>query len=163
LAQFITFKVFGHTHPFDGLSNEQKEKLKNSDKQIVKIEKSIDNTKNPYTKYFLNKKFYSIVNKKYNIKPSIYEAKDNLEFFMGKIKNSIDKNNCKNILVISHGGILSLMQKIICGIDPENQIYLSEKKFDESIELLGNCACLYLGLANGKFILVAPANTYHLV
>ena len=159
----LIMEIGAHSHPFDGLSVVQREELKNSDKQIVyrKIEKDIDNTTNPYTKYYLNKKFISMVS--CNIKPSVYEAKNNLEIFMDELKNDINKNNYVNILVVSHGGILSLMQKIICGIDLENQIYLSEKKFDSSKELLGNCACLYLGLVNNKFILVAPASTYHLV
>lgn len=155
-------EIGGLAHPFGGLSQQDTDKIVKSDKQVVSIEKNIAKTTNPYEKYVLSKKLYKHVSKNYEIKPSLYEAHDNLLNFLDTLKNIIENNNYKNILVVSHGGILSLMQKIICGINPENSIIIIDKKFVSLNEVIGNCACLYLGFENEKFILVTPANTYHL-
>lgn len=155
-------EIGGLAHPLGGLSQQDTDKIVKSDKQVVSIEKNIAKTTNPYEKYVLSKKLYKHVSKNYEIKPSLYKAHDNLLNFLDTLKNIIENNNYKNILVVSHGGILSLMQKIICGINPENSIIIIDKKFVSVNEAIGNCACLYLGFENEKFILVTPANTYHL-
>lgn len=159
----LIMEIGGQSHPFDGLSKKERDKIKNADTQFCKIEKDMARTTNPYIKYNLEKKIVKHISKNSGIKPNIYNAHDNLLNFMDRLKNIIKENNYEKILVVSHGGILSLMQKIICGVNPEKTIYLSEKKYTSEDELLGNCACLYLGLENDKFILVAPANTNHLI
>lgn len=68
----------------------------------------------------MNVKLEKMINSQYEIKPSVYEAKDNLIIFFDKLKNNIIKNRYKNILVISHGGILQLVQKMLCNIDLKN-------------------------------------------
>lgn len=57
------------------------------------------------------------------------------------------------------------MQNIITNINTEKNIYLVEKPFSSLDEVRGNCACLYIGfdIKEDKFILVSPANTYHLL
>lgn len=57
------------------------------------------------------------------------------------------------------------MQNIITNINTEKNIYLVEKPFSSLDEVRGNCACLYISfdIKEDKFILVSPANTYHLL
>ena len=158
----LIMEIGAHSHPFDGLSEKERETIQKSDEKYIQIMKNINDTTNPYEKYNLRIKLREHIDKDYIIKPNLYEARDNLIVFMNKLRNIIRENDYENILIVSHGGILSLAQKIMCGVNPTNEIYFSEKKYISTSELLGNCSCLYLGFQNNKFTLVAPANTYHL-
>jgi broad specificity phosphatase PhoE len=111
----------------------------------------------------LTTKMYCEYKKYFEIKPDIHEAKSNCENFLEKIKNDYGKKH-KQILVVTHGGIIGLIQKIVCNIDVENTILFSQKKFESTKELFGNCAilCVCLNLSDGNYRMISPANTYHL-
>ena len=146
-----------------GLSKIDRDEIIDSDKKYNKILTKINLTKNPYKKYILNKKIYNYVINNYKYSPNLYEVKDNIINFLSKLKILIKENNYKKILVITHGGVINIVQKIICNIDIETEIYLSNKEFTHENELLGNCTCSCIGLENNEFKLISPANTYHLV
>ena len=83
--------------------------------------------------------------------------------FFDKLKKIINKNKeIEKILVISHGGILDLIQHILCNVDVETKIYFTSENSGNN-KYLDNCSLLYLAFENDKFKLIAPANTYHLI
>jgi CTP-dependent riboflavin kinase len=77
-----------------------------------------------------------------------------------KLKTTKDKK----ILVVTHGGIIDIIQRILCNIESKiiKNYYISTKPFTDRNEIMGNCTCFYVGLENNKFHLVMPPNTYHL-
>ena len=160
-------EIGGNFNPFDGLSKKDKDKIiDSSNNKIKEIQSKLDNpSTNPYDKYELNIKFNKMISKEYKISPNLYDCENNIKNFFNNLKNKIEENFHKKILVVTHGGILQLIQKILCNINPENKIFFSEKPFTKSKELFSNCACLYVGfdITNKKFILISPTNTYHLV
>ena len=121
----------------EGMSKEQIDNSMISNKKISKLEEKIKKTSNPYEKILLLNKFG----------------------YLEKLKNS---NACEQILVVTHGGIIGLIQKIVCNIDVENDILFSKKKFDSVKELGGNCTILCLCLTDNCIKMISPANTYHL-
>lgn len=85
---------------------------------------------------------------KYNIEPSIYDAESNIKLFLSKLKDKIHKyKNLSQILVITHGRIIQIIQNIIINVNvnSEKNIYLAEKPFSSLDEVRGNCTCLYIG------------------
>lgn len=143
----------------EGMSKEQIDKSMISNKKISKLEEKIKKTFNPYEKILLLNKFGYEYDKFFELKPSLQEAKTNCEIFLEKLK---DLNDCEQILVVTHGGIIGLIQKIVCNIDVENNILFSKKKFDSVKELGGNCTILCLCLTDNCIKMISPANTYHL-
>jgi broad specificity phosphatase PhoE len=145
-----------------GLSKDQKEKFLKKNNKILNLQKQIENISNPFDVLSLNIKLYNEYNKYLKMNPNPYEAKLNCEKFLDKLKNYHD---IKQILVVTHGGIISLIQKFICNIDIENRVQFSKKNFDSINELFGNCTilCIYFDPINLTYKLVSPANTYHLI
>jgi broad specificity phosphatase PhoE len=161
-------EIGGNVHPFDGLSKNDRDKIiAKSSEKLKQVQKKLAKSIDPFERYELAIQFDKLINIEYQIKPNIYESQTNLINFFDKLRTQIKTSNYNhktNILVVTHGGILQLVQKILSNIHVENTIFLSTKPFNSTSELLGNCACLYVGYDtfNDKFILVSPANTYHL-
>ena len=94
-----------------------------------------------------------------DIKPNAKQVSNNYKKFLKKIKKSKDEN----ILVISHGGSINILQKIICNIDiMDMQLYIDIKNIKSNNGNFGNCCILCLGIEKNKYTLVSPANTNHL-
>lgn len=154
-------EIGGYVHTFGGLSNEERDKI--MEKKIQNLIESLDKIKNPFEKELETEKTYKMLLKKYPIKPDLYEASENIDKFFNKLKKIINQEkNIKKILVVTHGGIIDLIQHVLSGVNVEKRLYISEKIFENKNELLGNCACLSVGYDNDKFRIVSPANTYHL-
>ena len=150
---------------FNGLSKEERDQIIDSDKKYQKYISKINSTHNPYKKYVLNKKIYKHVCATFNYEPNIYEVEANLRNFLDELKTIITTNSYNNILIITHGGVISKLQKIISNINIESEIFISTKPYEKPRELLGNCCCLSVGFnqTDSNYFIVEPANTYHLV
>lgn len=146
-------------HPFDGLSKTEINKLINTKyKAQDNLMKQVDNEKNPFDRYALLEKFEKTF-AKLKIEPNLHEAIESLKIFFNQLK----KSKHKQILVVTHGGIISTIQKMILGVDPEYpKLSISTGPFSDLNELIGNCCCMCVGIINNELKLVYPANTKHL-
>jgi broad specificity phosphatase PhoE len=91
---------------------------------------------------------------------SIDEINNNLTKFLNQLK----KLNKKCICVVSHGGIIALLENLITNTFSNTRICLKYNKDCNDITKYGNgntkiMACL---LEENKFKLIIPSNTYHL-
>ncbi len=92
------------------------------------------------------------------MKPNTSQVGKNCKKFLKNLKKTDDET----ILIISHGGCIGMLQRMICNINSNNMdIKIISNKFDTD-KLFGNCCILCLGLEDNKFSLVSPANTNHL-
>jgi broad specificity phosphatase PhoE len=149
---------------FAGLSKIEQDKILNSDTTYNKIIRKIRHTRNPYDKYNLDKIILNYKISKYKYLPTEYDVESNIIEFLSKLKKIIKQNNYTRLLVITHSGVISKLQKIICNIDIESNIFISDRGFTSEDDLLGNCACacISFSLNNGRYKLISPSNTNHL-
>lgn len=105
---------------------------------------------------------YPKYDKIFEWKPDQETTTKNIKKFLKKIK----KSKHKNILVISHGGIMQLLQKLICNINVysgNDVLFVNKFPVQSRKELNGNCCCMYIGLMDdNKFKLISPMNRSHL-
>ena len=159
------------SNKLDGLSfNEQKEvfdnikltlpkdKLFNGINTYDQFKNKLNETINPYDKLKMYQILNQIDNTYLEIKPNTNQVKNNYKKFLKNLK----KSKANNILVISHGRCISLLQKLLCNVDTNNMNLYFEPNFKEVSNKLGNCCISCLELNNNKYSLVSPANTNHL-
>ena len=132
------------------LSNLPKNKLFNKIKTFRQIDKKMKEELNPYNKLQITKLWPKIEKEHLDIIPNTNQVAKNYNKFLKNLK----KSKYKNILVISHGGCIGILQKMISNIDIMN--------INPSFGKFGNCCILCLSLHKNKFSLVSPANVDHL-
>lgn len=151
----------------EGMSKEETKEFLSKNKELINIQEQVENEKDPYKKVKLLKKGYENY-AEYVGGYSREEASKNLKKFLRKIK----KLNCKRILVVTHGGIIELLSKIITKISIYNddiiinmksQSTFINKKEDivDNIET-SNCHIFGLLLEDSKYEIVIPQNNLHL-
>lgn len=148
-----------------GMSKDEVKKFVENNDELNKITENMENEKDPYKKVNWNKAGHDMW-KNYNGGYSRDEAFKNLKKFQKKIK----KQNYNKVLVVTHGGIIEMISKIVSKIDiynddliicsKEQSTFVNEKTI-EMIEL-GNCSIMGLLLENNKYQLVIPWNNLHL-
>jgi len=149
----------------DGLSKEEKIKIFDNIKLTLpkdnfytgiktfrQLEEKLNKTNNPFDKLKITKNWSNIEKIHLNIKPNKQQVKNNLKKFL----KYLTKSNDENILVISHGGCISTVQKMICNIDINN-IHISFTPTE-----INNCSIACISLKNNKYSLVSSANSSHL-
>lgn len=144
------------------------EKLFNNTESIKKLRKKIDNTQNPFEIDILDKKLFVEYDKYYNLKPDYKETYENCKQFLDKVNK-----DCKQILVITHGGTIASMQCVLCRIDwfpntkpTSTNISSFGKKYKddkEKYEKNGNCCIMCANVYEDDYKLISPANIYHLI
>lgn len=149
---------------FDGLSKEEVQKVYNSTKLNLpkdklfsgiknwdQFQKKLSETKNPFDRLKFTQLYPEFQKtSELSVKPDADKVKSNLKKFLKKIKNTKDIN----ILVITHGGCIVLLQHMLCNLDIMNEnINLGEK---------GNCCIVCVGLENGKYSLISARSIKHL-
>jgi len=141
-------KIFDNTK----LDNLPKDKIFNGISNWEQFEKKINETKNPFDKLQLTRLFPRFEKMPaFDVKPNSKELKGNLKRFFKNVK----KTKYNNILVITHGGCIGMIQKILCNIDETS---IEFNKFGDK----NNCCIVCVGLENNKYSLVAPASIKHL-
>ena len=130
-------------------------------KKICKIYNELIKTKDPFKLINLQEKhdnqYFKIIHDDYNINSEILNLK--------KFLNQLKKLNKKSILVVTHGGIIELIQRIITNTEftnlnifsKDNDKYIKSSYYEE-----GNTNIMACLLNDGKFKLVIPSNTLHL-
>jgi len=148
-----------------GLSYESKKILLKKHPKIKELKQQIKESTEPFKKYELTKKLYKYNREKLHITPNNREVKKNIKIFLEKIKENLNREDIKNILIICHGGTMNIIQNHICNLDNEAHIYLIDDDDKDNIinNIFGNCACLYIGYKNEKFKLISPINCRHLI
>jgi len=134
---------------------------------INQLEKKYNSEPNPYKKKLIkielnnlysNLFFSSIDNNNNNIYDQILE---NLKIFL----NFLKKLKYKRILIVSHGGIIPIIQKIITNtLDTEIQMIVSEHtlKVPHNHFENGNTMLMACFIKDKTISLVEPVNTLHL-
>jgi broad specificity phosphatase PhoE len=150
---------------FEGMSKKEMKEYIAKNKELTNIDSQLENEKNPYEKVKLSEKGYEI----YGSDVGGYSRKD----AFGKLKKflkNLKKQNKKQILVVTHGGIIEMISKIVTKIDIfNNDLIISSieqssvwnDKPKSTIEF-SNCCILGLLLHNNKYELVIPINNLHL-
>jgi hypothetical protein len=158
-------------HRLDGLSKDEsdkiydsitfdlpKDKLFNGIKNLKQLGKRMEETVNPYDRLKIYNQYYEIENKNFGIKPNTSQVRKNYK----KILNNFKKTDDDTILIVSHGGCINMLQRMICNINSNNiDIKIISNNLDTN-NLIGNCCICCLGLEDNKYSLVSPANTNHL-
>ena len=165
-------EIGGKTNITDGLSKDEenkiydsitinlpKDKLFNGIKTFRQLEKKLEETVNPYDRIKLYNIWNEIEKEDLKIKPNTSQVKNNYKKFL----NNLKKSNDETILVISHGGCIGVVQRMICNINSNNIDIKIISKYYDTNNLFGNCSICCLGLENNNFSLVSPANTNHLL
>jgi len=144
------------------------EKLFNNTESIKKLRKKVDNTQNPFEIDILDKKLFVEYDKYYNLKPDYKETYENCKNFLDKVNK-----DCKQILVITHGGTIASMQSVLCrtGWFPNtkptstNMSSFGRKHEDdkEKYEKNANCCIMCANVYEDDYELISPANIYHLI
>lgn len=141
-------------------------KIFNNTESIKKLRKQINDTSNPFDIDLLDKKLTLEYDKHLNLKPNYQEIYDNCKNFLLEINK-----DCKQILVVSHGGTIATMQSLLCrtgwlpNTKPTSTMMSSfgrkfkDKKQDETI---GNCCIMCANVCEDNYMLISPTNTYHL-
>ena len=143
----------------DVIEQNRKEALKKN-KKFSKICNELIKTKDPFELINLKEKqdnqFFKIM----------YDNDINSEILnLKKFLNQLKKLNKKSILVVTHGGIIELIQQIITNTEftnlnifsKDNDKYIKAKQYED-----GNTKIMACLLNDGKFKLVIPSNTLHL-
>jgi broad specificity phosphatase PhoE len=138
--------------------NLPKDKLFNGIENFKQVEKKLEETVNPYDRLKIYNIWGEIETQHLKMKPNTAQVKNNYKKFLNNLKKSDDDT----ILIVSHGGCIGLVQRIICNIGINNMdIKIISNKLDTD-KLFGNCCICCLGLEDNKYSLVSPANTNHL-
>lgn len=127
--------------------------------KIKQLEKLWSDELNPFKKIELGKKLFLAREKIFQTKPDYLEVYNNCINFLNKLANTKETN----ILIITHGGIINILTKILCELDKYNPLRVSSKPYTKDDELTGNCCMLCASLDDGKYQMISPANTYHLI
>jgi len=150
-------------HDFKGKSDESIKKLLEKHPKINELEKRISRTVEPFEKYRLRKKLYKYYRKNFNIVPNNKEVEKNVKKFLESLKEILQNDDIENILVVSHGGTMGIIQSIISNIDDESDIHITGSLTGNISDNYGNCGCLYVGYKNNSFRVISPMNTRHLM
>lgn len=161
----LLIEIGNESSKLDGLSKEEQQKIYDNIKLNLPKDKlfngitnwnnfntKIDETKNPFDKLKLIKLYSDLDFDKlyFDTKPTSMQVKNNLKKFFRLLK----KSNDTNILIITHGGCIGIIEKLICNIDPMNdQINFGKKN---------NCCIMCVELNGNKYSLISPANIKHL-
>ena len=141
-------------------SEKNRKEILNKNKKFCKINNELIKTKDPFELINLQEKhdnqFFKIIYD-YDINSEILNLK--------KFLNQLKKLNKKSILVVTHGGIIELIQQIITNTEftnlnifsKDNDKYIKAKQYED-----GNTKIMACLLNDGKFKLVIPSNTLHL-
>ena len=149
----------------DGLSKEEKNKFFNEVKldnlpkdeifrdikTFNQFQEKLKKIENPYDKLKMTKLYPQFEKKHANVKPNSDEVKYNLKKFLMNLKETKDER----ILVVTHGGCIEILQKMLCNINISNQ----------NVTLVGdknNCCIMCIAFENDKYSLISSANTNHL-
>jgi broad specificity phosphatase PhoE len=149
----------------EGMSKEERTKFIENNEELKEIQKIIDKETNLFEKVKLLQKGFDIWSS-YNGGYSRREAQIFLKKFLKKLK----KLDCKKILVVSHGGIIEMLSKMIANISIYNDdIFINLLKQSsfylenpEPVIETANCHIFGLLLENGKYEIVIPQNNMHL-
>ena len=148
-------------YEYKGMSSDAINKIMEKE-GVNEMEKIYESIIDPYKRFEYGIKLYDKYEKLCKSKPNMETATKNLKIFLETLRESHEDN----ILVISHGGIMRLLQKMISNIDTYsgNDVILTNKiPIDNNNELFGNCACMYLAIINNEFKIISPMNTLHLI
>lgn len=135
------------------------EKILKKNKKFRELHKQLMKSKDPFECINLKKKLDNIADT--ILKLSSKDTHKNLINFLNQLKNL----NYESILVVSHGGILEQIQKIITNTtlttlkiySGDNDKCIKTSQYED-----GNTKLMACLLKNGKFKLVIPNNTLHL-
>jgi len=133
--------------------------------QYDKYQKLIKNTTDPFERFKLAKKERDLI-ELMNEKTSYEKRIKNAKKFLNKLKNM----NYKTVLVVTHGGEISIYQSIITNtfiyMDTKILYTSNNKILCKDIPYYGNYNCCILGVLYEKdikkFTLVIPMNILHL-
>jgi len=153
-----------YSNNFNGISKDSKEKILDNlnvklpkdklykdIKNFRQLEIKLKEIKDPFDKQKIYKNWSNFeLDPQLNIKPTTIQVANNYKHFLKNIKESNDKT----ILVISHGGCIGILQKLICNIDINN--------FDTFNGDTKNCCICCISLEKNKYSVVSFANTKHL-
>lgn len=138
-------------HDYFDANQEDQRKLVEQYGEDLAMQADVDNEKNMFEKLDKMKNFMERLTTIFNITPTIHEVANNYTIFMNDIVNTNDK--C--VLVVCHRGTIEMIEKLICGIDIDNQTKFSN---------VTNCSilCVQYDKSTEKFALVSKANNDHL-
>ena len=159
----LIIELGAYKNIYNGMTEAEINNIHGKNKDLTNLIHELDKTIDPYEKYELKMKQLKLLEKmhKDDVIPNLTDITNNCSKFLRNLKNT--KYN--KILVITHGGIIDVIQRLVCNL--ENKIimnfYISTKTFNDTDELKGNCCCLCIGLENNKYKLIMPSNTYHLI
>ena len=141
-------------------SEKNRNEILSKNKKYSKIYKEFIKTNDPFELINLKEKhdnqFFKIM----------YDNDINSEILnLKKFLNQLKKLNKKSILVVTHGGIIDIIQQIITNTEftnlnifsKDNNKYIKSSYYEE-----GNTKIMACLLNDGKFKLVIPSNTLHL-
>ena len=143
----------------EGLNESEINDLRQKNKKISKLTDEIRNTNDPFKKNELIYERYFINSKEITGGSTNIEITKKLKKFL----NSIKKLKEKCILVVTHGGIMNILQSIITNTYSNVIIYPKEKKNINPYKYEdGNTMIMACKLEKKTFKLVIPNSTYHL-
>lgn len=151
-----------------GMNKDLADEFLKKNKKLILLKEKIAETKNPFDRIELLKKYNKESEIYFETKPTLQEVYDNYTLFLDKIKNLPESD--KKILVIGHYGTLENMIKLVCNIDVDNTPIIGPievKPNSEEIESLkskiyGNCSIMSMCYCKNKFQIISSPNTYHL-
>jgi broad specificity phosphatase PhoE len=145
-------------HKLSGLSKEESENVINGNKELLDLNKVIDSELNPFRKLELSKVYYKDATIYLEVDPDYNQLASNFIKFISGIRASPRTK----ILVVGHGGTLSGMQKLMCGVSLENDIIKFGLMKNKDIPSYGNCSIMCVKFSQGNFELISPPDDSHI-